>query len=556
MSEMEQRTVFLLHGLCFHATEARRGFLRLRPEWRAVFTSWDASQEYLKTVCRLDMERYGNELHRQYRIVETVLNPERTDYKAILHHERRKAKYWDYSAEGKLVYTRGDPELQRSEFERFDYEGKYKIGDIVCVPPTAQEPYSASLEGGIGVVIKVPSGKQEWIRSARNPSEWRGRYDVLYVPPHTSATASVLWDALPERYLMPLRSGLPEQLLILDIWSHMLKRSADADSLDTGDVFWLNVEVFDFSEFESHSEAPNTKNDMAARQPSCGHEDPTQAMSRGGERQGHAERSLERADFVINNTNREGVFLVQCIVSFDDTRSRGFCHTEGEWEAVFSSWDDARSFLDMARRDYGERIIGASTFFYQIEEVFLDPRARGNAAAQDAPARFMGRCWCFNVEGDLLWTWPDPEQDRSEFDRFEFEGRYHVGDLVYLVPQAQDPESESIEGDFGVVVGVPEDKQEWLRRSKDPAEWDGCYVVHYVDDYGYLARYHAPERCLTPPMTDLPKELKFLGIWSRALKGTVQLASDLEQRILDRKIFLRNVPRYDFSKGKVVAAYG
>jgi hypothetical protein len=71
-----------------------------------------------------------------------------------------------------------------------------------------------------------------------------------------------------------------------------------------------------------------------------------------------------------------------------------------------------------------------------------------------------------------------------------------------------------------------------------------CGTIHGT---GFLDQHCVPERCLRPPPSNVPEELEFLHICSRVLKGTASLPSNLQQRILDRKVYIRKTLRFGFA---------
>jgi len=552
MHERNAETAFLVQALYSHAIQGRRAFLRVRPEWCGVFTSFSKALSYLEIVRQYEMERYGWEPFREYEIYEILIDPGKGVYETILGEEsepRLLLKYWRYGPEGDPLFIRGDPQLDREGFDRFDFEGRYDVGDIVYVLPQAQARESELHEGAFGVVTTVPGATREWVRGAENADD----LDDLYIVFIINECGYLGHVHVPEHCLLPLTGQLAQELLILDIWSRALKSKEGADRLgELENTFFLNVETFDFSQFAPEA-APDTQPVALMRDQfgeggvSCGtHPDRETCEVRWSS-------AVPREGTRTDGTSGQTVFLAYNM-TIRVERKRRFAETRQEWAAAFSTWDQAVSFLETVQRYDREQFGSLPTFRFQVQELRLDSASEpgSDVAPPGESKELAGPCWCFNIDGKLLWTLPDPEKDRTEFERFEFEGKFQVGDLVHVIPQAQDPESESIPGDFGVIGGTPKDKQEWLRCSKDPAQWDGFYSVEYVDDYGYLDHYHVPERCLGRSTTNLPKELRFLSIWGKALRGTVQLPDDLKQRIVDRKVFLLDVARYDFCKRKVV----
>ena len=232
-----------------------------------------------------------------------------------------------------------------------------------------------------------------------------------------------------------------------------------------------------------------------------------------------------------------------------------------EYSALFSKFEDVRDCL---------RTFQKYTIVQYCDEKFFDkPLADENTTrwrflireiacdTDDSSAEIdlsnsiknAHRAWCYNIENTLLWTLPDPEADRTDFERFDFEGKFSVGDIVFILPQCIEPNSASFEGDFGVVIEIPVNKDAWLGSSKPPDEWDANYHIQYIDRFGFLDDCRLSECCLTPVPEELPKEQAFLPIWSKFLIGKAKFPEGLADRIRARKVHLLNVPRYDFANG-------
>lgn len=158
--------------------------------------------------------------------------------------------------------------------------------------------------------------------------------------------------------------------------------------------------------------------------------------------------------------------------------------------------------------------------------------------------------WCYNLFGTLLWESPAPEV--PVFERYAFEGHFSVGDLVYVVPQGLDPESESIEGDVAVVSEAPVSKAVWLAEGNEPESWNPFYTVDFVGPGDFLHHYNVPESSLLLARFPMRKDDLFLPLWSKHLRGELAFPDGLADRIRARKVLLRKCPRYDFATGEIV----
>jgi hypothetical protein len=158
--------------------------------------------------------------------------------------------------------------------------------------------------------------------------------------------------------------------------------------------------------------------------------------------------------------------------------------------------------------------------------------------------------WCYNVDEALMWESPAP--DVPNFERYAFESRYSVGDLVYVVQQAIDPESESIMGEVAVVSEVPVSKEAWLASGQEPAAWNPFYTVDFADGRYYLQHFHVPESSLLLVDFAVREDQAFLPFWSKHLRGDLAFPDGLADRIRARMVLLRKCPRYDFDSGCIV----
>lgn len=199
-----------------------------------------------------------------------------------------------------------------------------------------------------------------------------------------------------------------------------------------------------------------------------------------------------------------------------------------EREGVFSSWAKAREFL--AREEEVEA--GANEAIrmsrrHIIIEYTLDDYEPEERTHQ----------WIFDVSGNLL---QELLPDSWRTDDFDFSGKYAVGDIVWAKPNIDCRESHSIEGYYGVVAWVPKKKDDWLAEHRPVEEWQSLYVVYYIHPYGTLCHSHEPENALDAVSDSDPKVPAFLRLYSKHLKGQLQLPQQLLADLEDGKAFLRD----------------
>ena len=244
-------------------------------------------------------------------------------------------------------------------------------------------------------------------------------------------------------------------------------------------------------------------------------------------------------------------------------------------EDASAEWERMRAcFAEGVTLDVYPEIDFSYCYRFQIVEILMaretmiDHKLTRSTSANGSSRRFLHidedlvqslafeelvqHTWCYNVDGKLLWESPSPSVEESGFDRYSFEGRFKVGDLVYVVPQGIEPESESIEGDLAAVSEVPVAKVAWLGAGNARADWNPYYTVNFVDQEYYLGHYHVPESSLMPVSLEIPKRLEFLGIWSRFLRGEIEFPDGLAERICARRVQLLRRPRFDFELGTII----
>ena len=255
------------------------------------------------------------------------------------------------------------------------------------------------------------------------------------------------------------------------------------------------------------------------------------------------------------------LYLLQSVRLSQPPFADGSVTLETIWSVSFSNFGEARECMHILQQDAikeycNEDLLSTPLLDKQmldwrflIREVLLDDDDGDFNIDLNSYLEFekKGKAWCYNVADALLWTLPVPATD-TDFQRVDFEGEFQFGDTVYIRPQALEPTSLSIYGNYGVVCEVPESKQSWLASSKPQAGWNANYRIQYIDAFGFLTEYRLPKCCLMAVHDELPKELSFLPIWAMYLKGKATFPDGLADRIRARKVHLLNIPRYDFRK--------
>jgi len=209
-------------------------------------------------------------------------------------------------------------------------------------------------------------------------------------------------------------------------------------------------------------------------------------------------------------------------------------------EAFFDDFDEAREYLrELEKEDYSQEDL--LYFRHEIEEIPIN-------VLDNWPLR---KCWKFNLNGDLLQKWPD-ENHKSNFEVCAFAGGFHKSEIVNIKPNLENNYSCSIEGTFGVVCVVPEDKKSWLSKGNDPDEWDGHYVVNFITPEGILSHSHLPEEAMSKLEGELPTEYAFLEILSEYFDndGNVEHADIIKEVISQRLYAVKHQSYFDLTNEK------
>jgi len=282
---------------------------------------------------------------------------------------------------------------------------------------------------------------------------------------------------------------------------------------------------------------------------------------------------------------RKKVFIVIVLdlysIAYGDSEREFFFKYAKVAPAAFSSLEKAKKFVEtlcsMLREDFsGEWVLeqkqrfdklpldvipgfnSSWLFRVQISETLMPSQTITDEDLIQSMAfeELTSHTWCYNVDGDLLWESPHLADEASELEYHLFEERYKVGDRVYVIPQALEPESESIEGELAVVSKAPVSMGVWLDTGHERESWNPFYTVDFIDDEGYLGQYHVPESSLLLATFSLPehyaRKRSFLPLWSKFLREELAFPDGLADRIRARKVHLYRRPRYDFDAGVVV----
>ena len=229
------------------------------------------------------------------------------------------------------------------------------------------------------------------------------------------------------------------------------------------------------------------------------------------------------------STTLHTIYVAQ-VVHLSDSPRLGEASTYRE--AVFSSWAKAREFLAREELDYSEKHrLGVRLI---IREYSLD---------DDEPEERTHE-WVFDISGNLLeellpdYVWPGS-------DGSDYSGKYAVGDIVWVRPNIDCRESRTIDGYFGVVVEAPKKKDDWLAEHRPADDWEGLYVVYYINETGDCwCHSHETEKALDIVSDSDNRVPHFLRLYSKHCKGQVHLPEQLLVDLREEKVFLRDDLRH------------
>lgn len=560
-------------------TVARRGYQQVHVPRLAVFSTYDEARLYMQMVAMMDRHIYGKGKNGSYcvRALPFDLTPDQ--FEPILEdfsagwkrdfdpHYSLFAYPFRFDGFGQkkfeaypLVFDGFDTRVGIAYSEKICAEltPDFKCGDLVLLRGWDYRPDTYAVVTTLG----TQGGLVQKLEAA---DVWNGLYGFVFMCESGILDSDYAHVAL-DFEMLPVGDNLPPKYRIL----RLLSRHYTGEAPIPGDLYVRlteelvlaeDIDAFPFGLFEEF--------DITVHPPYRSKVmEEVKALPEASKRVMHIEKGLPEL---------QTVFVV-IAMEMDYSLGQDLVEAFGlrESPAMFSSFQKAKEFLlflcaqvrdddtnpgweimqqrflDRLPLDVEPSLPYSSNVMVQIVELLMpcetitDEELVQSLAFED----LVRHTWCYNVDGALLWESPAPE--RAHFERYPFEGRHKVGDLVYVVPQTIDPESESIMGGVAVVSEVPVSKEAWLASGEEPASWNPFYTVDFVDGNYYLQHFHVPESSLL--LADFPvcEYQAFLPLWSRHLRGELDFPEGLADRIRARKMLLRKCPRYDFATGKIV----
>lgn len=178
-------------------------------------------------------------------------------------------------------------------------------------------------------------------------------------------------------------------------------------------------------------------------------------------------------------------------------------------EACFSDWNSAREWLrNWEEPDPTDEI--SPHFRNTITKVPMDQL---NYMC-DAPVE----TWTFLLNGELHGPPFDANNQIRDFERWNFTGRFTVGDIVRVLSNLQEPRSSFTDARIAVVQAVSVEEQE---------DWVPDYIVWYVNECA--AHAHLPEVCLEPVESFDATRERFVVLLSKVLRG--ELSAEISDKV-------------------------
>jgi len=262
MNEEPMKRAFIVErSQCLKSDTGKSGTYA-RPAWSAAFSSREKAGRYLKKVVTFDREGPNHSRIFEYTIREEYFDPTKEFCDKVLEDWTDRGTFVEEGNTISVVYDepvplltgsfegynalgtrwRDFPERVSHETSVANFEGKFKVGDIVRIvfeEPSLEQCYG--IKDGVGVVYTVPTPDE--------PSCWGLMcYRVGYVNSYGR------WNRefLPEQYVAPYLGELPDELAFLKILPQMftgeLKISNETwEDIEYQRALVQKIVVFDFS---------------------------------------------------------------------------------------------------------------------------------------------------------------------------------------------------------------------------------------------------------------------------------------------------------------------
>lgn len=213
-------------------------------------------------------------------------------------------------------------------------------------------------------------------------------------------------------------------------------------------------------------------------------------------------------------------------------------------EGVFSSFKEAQDFLEHLRVDgeyESEPDPDDEIYRHEIIKYPLNNYENYNTKVR----------WVYKLNGDLISKEDPRETIPSPFDSVSFHSLFTVGDIVRVKSNYEEPSSNLIEENYGVISKVPVTKEIWQSSNMNLDEWDGAYIVLLIsENTNLLYHQHVNEICLEKLKGELPDDLVFLNLLSDYSRNDGNVPnSEIIKKALHERIVVRKMNYFysDFS---------
>ncbi len=122
-----------------------------------------------------------------------------------------------------------------------------------------------------------------------------------------------------------------------------------------------------------------------------------------------------------------------------------------------------------------------------------------------------------------------------------FQGKFCPGDIVFVRANLWNPQSHFDRDIIGVVFASPEPLETWLKKGGAKEEWEGLYVVDFIDEHGRLDHDHLLEDAIQLYEGDIPDKLRFLRTLAEHCQGVRRIKESALTDILSGKVFVESV---------------
>jgi hypothetical protein len=208
-------------------------------------------------------------------------------------------------------------------------------------------------------------------------------------------------------------------------------------------------------------------------------------------------------------------------------------------ESIFDSFEKAQIFLSTLREEYDPEDLNDPHFRHEIIKKPLNSN----------DAWKLTKTWVYKIDGNLLLEYPNENTDKNDFDLYNYEGLFKVGEIVKIKNSMDEPNlSNFVNDNYGVVSETPINKEAWKLEENSLDEWDGAYLVWFITENGNVSHLHLRERALSQLTSALPEQYVFLNNISKYFrKDCGEKEAEEILKAMSEDVFVQKV-NYFFNK--------